>query len=72
MISFLLSHAQLSALSAQLPERADQGIERAEHGKAKNRAQEAKELSIFGRNTLGYSFSKIKCLILNWNIFGAF
>ena len=47
MISSLLSHAQLSALSAQLPELegVDQIIERAEHGKAKSLAQGAKELS---------------------------
>ena len=45
MIISLLSHAHLSAPSAQLPERACREIERAEHMKAKSWAQEAKELS---------------------------
>ena len=42
VVSFLLSLAQLSALSAQLLERADHGLQRAEHWKANSWAQEAK------------------------------
>jgi hypothetical protein len=71
MISSFLSHAQLSAPSAQLPERAEQrelsmGKQRAEHRKLKSGARSR---HIFGRNSLEYSFSKIKCFIMNWNIY---